>query len=222
MAEQTATFSKIVIYCSMSEGPSTSNKLEANGAGKSEIKFMGCAVHGASLNTDNEYVENAPVANCTVKTGSEPAGTIKTNPLTTTLVWNESTIPADQKIIDLFAPVTGTVFIEMTISGTGCPTGWSSATPYKVVGSVLAYCAGRVNRLALQYALGFHTINESSKIEPLFKRWKVKLGMVESSGESKMELSGITPLIKVTLEGETMGLELAPAGGMRGTLGVYE
>jgi hypothetical protein len=216
-----AVLPKFIITCTRAEGTNTNNKLEETGKGKAEITFTGCNAFAASLNSNNLYREGGQLS-CNVKTGNENAGTIKTTQLNTTLVWNDTMVVADRRILDLLESQTGQDFAEIKLENV-TPNSCGPAGTYKLKGGVLAAVShGSENE---QVPVLLLTLNGSSKIVPLYKNWRVKIGVEADKtgvGELKLEkTTGTVEMLNTALAGVAT-LEIAQSGGLRPDFGIFE
>jgi hypothetical protein len=209
---------KFAIRCGAGAGISAmTNALQASGSGKALITFTSCSAHLVDA-INGRFVEgSAAVANCNVKTGNEAAGTVKTEQLSSRLVWSEE---HQTFILDRFQAATGNTIATILLQGGGC--GMLQGT-YVLTGSVLANFTGRQD-LKPSQALNFEDITAGGNLNPFFKTWRVELGGVVSNGTSSLSLEKqvCPPLMLSAVFSGSMTVELAPVAGFKPPLGYFE
>jgi hypothetical protein len=214
---------KFVLTCTSAVDAlgSVHNKLEANGKGKAQLAFSGCTANKASLTDNNTFEEGAQLTACTIKQAEAVAGIIETNPIGTRLVWNETAVVANRRILNFFEPENALkTFFEVNITGGTCPI----AGAYALTGGALGFTVLGYGTENPRELFDFTTSNATAMLEPFYKNWRVELSGVTTNSIAKLTFEkGLCPveMLAAVLEG-MFSVELSRINGVRYNLGVYE
>jgi len=183
--------SNVVIVCKKDEGTALLKP-----EGKDEVDkllFKECSLAEVKENATTKKLEEGPeIKGCIVKNEGGTEGTIEVpTPLQSKLVWTKGGTP---RVLNLFKPNTGTVFVKLAFEKKGAEA-CLLATKFEVEGEQL----GIVPRFSAANAYDeteaglqtFETNNKNKEVRALFNEWEVgaetgKAELTIKKGESKI------------------------------------
>jgi hypothetical protein len=175
-----------VVRCEKDESEGT---IGPKGLDNEQVVYRECKLFSIVENSDKQHEEGEEIPGCEV---GSPAGVIATAPIKSHLVWAKG----ENKMRDLFEPVTGTVFTKILIKKVGalaCPTGAEVSLPVEgsVLGQIWRWRTGAAFEEATMGYLTFDVKNEGGEVRQLDREWEVKQeNGEEKSGTAELEFDG--------------------------------